>query len=112
MLLEVQQLISRYGGAMTLVHKGTQTALRAFLQETRSKSRENAEVSATPLGESHRGLFVYIGPVFPAAAEGDTLVYQQRYFTIRRAEAVMVGDKAVYTWGICVERGAEAEWES
>lgn len=102
------KMIRSYGSTMTLVQDGEEIQIRAFLQDTHSKSQENARREFSPLGEVHRGLFVYIGPAQPLAAEGDEIRYQDRFFELRRAEPVMVGDEIAYCWGLCVEKGGES----
>ncbi len=104
------RLIGRYGNDMTLVHNGQKRAIRAFLQNSRSKSRENARREMLPFGEADGGLFVYLGPAEPAAVRGDQLVWQGRQFVLRRAEPVTVENRVVYTWGLCVEKGGEGSW--
>ena len=103
----VEKMIRRYGNEMVLVQSGRQTAVRAFLQETRSRSQEYAQREFSPLGEICRGLFVYIGPAEPLAEMGDRIRFGDRCFEVRRAEAVKVNDETLYCWGLCVERGAD-----
>lgn len=86
--------------------------IRAFLQETASRSRENTELEAGPLGRVPMGMFVYIGPAQPEAAVGDTLVFLDRCFELRRAEPVVVEGRKAYCWGLCVEKGSDTAWGS
>ena len=104
----VEKIIRRYGNEMVLVQNGKQTTVRAFLQETRSRSQEYAQREFSPLGEICRGLYVYIGPAEPLAEMGDRIRFGDRRFEVRRAEAVKVNDKTLYCWGLCVERGADS----
>lgn len=104
------QLLARHGSDMILVQGEEQLQIRAFLQESGSKSKANAQRVFTSLGESYRGLFLYIGPVTPTAQEGDTLLWQERNFELRRTEMVIVDGKAMYCWGLCVEVGGESTW--
>ena len=106
------KLLRLYGNDMQLHHGGQTFQIRAFLQDTRSRSKENAQREFTPLGQVFQGRYVYIGPVTPAAAEGDMLTFQGRRFELRRAEIVTVSGKAAYCWGLCVERGGESTWGS
>lgn len=91
---------------MVLIRDGLRYHIRGFMQETRSKSQDNAQREFSPLGEVCLGLYTFIGPVEPLAMAGDRIEYQQRVFEVRRAEAVMMGNKTMYCWGLCVERGA------
>lgn len=112
MLEAMDKMIRRYGTAMVLVHDGQEQPVRAFLQETRSRSLGNVRREFSPMGELPRGMHVYIGPVEPEAAVGDLIVYGQRIFQMRRAEPVMVGDDKAYCWGLCVEKGGDSQWGS
>ncbi len=108
----MRQRIRCYGSDMVLIQSGQAYAIRAFLQDTRSRNEENLRRDFSLLGEQFRGRFVYIGPVEPAAKEGDTLTFQGRIFEFRRAEPVYVGNEAAYCWGICVEKGGDSTWGS
>lgn len=105
-------MIACHGNEMLLTHGGQQHSIRAFLQETRSRSRENAQREFSSLGECFLGRYVYIGPAAPEAAVGDTLEFSGRSFSLRRAETVYVGGKAAYCWGLCVEKGGDTAWGS
>ena len=105
-------MIRRYGTAMVLVHDGQEQPIRAFLQETRSRSQGYVRREFTPLGEIPRGMYVYIGPVIPEAVAGDLILHGQRIFEVRRAEPVTVGDEKAYCWGLCVTKGGDRQWGS
>lgn len=110
MLQAMQKMMRHYGSDMVLIQETGRHSIRAFLQETRSRSQENARREISPLGEIRKGLHVYIGPVTPMAVTGDRIVFQQRVFEVRRAEPVMVGQEMAYCWGLCIEKGGEDEW--
>ena len=109
---QMEKMIRRYGSPMVLRQDGAEYEIRAFLQQTRSRSQSHAERQLAPLGEVPKGLFVYLGPVTPQIAEGDMLVYRQRNFQVRRAEPIVVGDSVAYCWGLCVEMGGDHIWGS
>ncbi len=104
--------ICRYGNEMVLSHEGQHHTIRAFLQDARSTSKDNARRDFSPLGELFKGRYVYIGPAEPAATVGDTLRYQGRVFELRRAELVAVNNAPAYCWGLCVEKGGDGTWGS
>lgn len=108
----VEKLMQRYGTPMTLQKDGESFPIRAFLQDTQSRSQENAKQDMSPLGRIGTGMYVYMGPVEPAAAAGDYITMDGKCFQVRRAENVMVGSKAAYRWGLCVEKGGEDTWGS
>lgn len=106
----IDKMIRRYGTPMTLVHDGGETAIRAFLQETESRSAGGAEWEVMPLGQVPKGVYVYIGPVTPEAVAGDDLLCRDKKYQLRRTQLVMVGENPMYCWGICVEKGGDAVW--
>lgn len=110
MMRDTERMMACYGVPMTLVRGENEMPVKAFLQESRSRSQENAQRAFGPLGEEPKGLYVYMGPVEPAARTGDLLRYAQRIFEFRRAEPVMAGEEPVYIWGICIEKGGDADW--
>lgn len=112
MLHSIEQMILHFGTPMVLEKAGQLLPLRAFLQQTRSRSKENSQREFGILGEVPKGLYVYIGPAEPEAAVGDVIHFQQRIFQLRRAEPMMVGTKTAYIWGLCVEKGGEGTWGS
>lgn len=97
---------------MVLRQESGEHEIRAFLQATRSRSKDHATREMTPLGEVAKGQYIYIGPVEPMAQTGDELLWQSRIFEVRRAEPVMVGEDPAYCWGLCVEKGGESTWGS
>ena len=105
-------MLRKFGSTMRLVQGGSQKSIRAFLQESRSKSKDSAGREYSLLGEIPKGVFVYIGPATPEAQVGDILIYQERRFQLRRVEMITVGDKKLYCWGLCVEKGGENAWLS
>lgn len=112
MLRAIEKMIGQYGTPMTLVQDGAETSIRAFLQETRSRSQGNAEKAVSLLGEIPGGVHVYIGPVSPEVETGDILLCRRKKYEVRQAEMVMVGEKNAYCWGLCVEMGGDDGWGS
>lgn len=108
----IDKMLRQYGTPMTLIQGEQQTQVRAFLQETRSKSIHGTQREFIPLGEVPKGIYVYIGPVEPVAAAGDLIRYRDKLLELRRAESVMVGEAAAYCWGLCVEKGGDGQWGS
>ena len=106
----VGKILNTYGTAVTLCHERTEYEIRAFFQPVRSKSWQYAESNYSPLGEIPRGQYVYIGPVDPQAAAGDTVWVEKKAYLLRRTELVWDGDSPVYCWGLCLEKGGEDNW--
>ena len=110
MLRAIQKMIRRYGCAMVLCNSKGEHPIRAFLQETRSKSLDSIRRETAPLGEIPKGTYVYIGPADPAAQPGDTLQFQGKTYEFRRAELICARDSELYCWGLCVRKGSEGIW--
>lgn len=108
----LSKLIRRYGASMTLVKDGEENSIYGFLQESKSKSTENTHRQFLPVGELYRGRYVYLGPAEPMGEMGDLLIWKDRVFEIRQAEAIFFEDLPVYCWGLCVERGGDGTWGS
>jgi len=108
----LEKIMDRWGTSVTLRSGGADTDFKAFLQETGSRTWQNMEKVFTPLGEVPRGQYLYLGPRKPVPQVGDVLIMGGRIFELRRAEEIYYGDKPVYCWGLCVEKGGEDTWAS
>ena len=106
----VAKILNTYGAAVTLLHEGQTHEIRAFFQPVRSKSWSYLNGDYSPLGEIPRGQYVYIGPVEPLAAAGDTVMVDGKSYWLRRSEPVRDANGPVYCWGMCVEKGGEDTW--
>ena len=106
----VEKILNQYGASLTLCQGQEETQVRAFFQPVLSKSWQYLEGNYSPLGEIPRGQYVYIGPVSPAAAVGDTVRVGEQAYLFRRTELVNAGDRPAYCWGICVEKGGADTW--
>ena len=106
----MEKLMSRYGTDMTIVSGGNETTVRAFFRAVNSKSWQNMESVVSLLGEISRGQYVYIGPAGVAVREGDTLNLGTKSYLFRRVEAYYFGNRPIYLWGLCVEKGVNDTW--
>ena len=106
----VEKVFRRWGADMVLQQAGEAFNLRGMIHYSGSKSWRNMEKQFTLLGEVPGGQYVYIGPVQPAAAAGDTLVSGGKAYELRRVERVYLGNVPLYCWGLCVEKGVEPVW--
>ena len=107
---DVKQIMDGWGTELILEKAGEQYAVKAFLQEHRSKSQEYTQQDYGPLGERPRGIYLYIGPAEPAAEEKDLVRYGEKILEFRRAEPVMLGSSVLYIRGLCVEKGGQVQW--
>ena len=106
----VEKILETYGIAAKLQKEDGAFVMRIFFQPVRSKSWQYLEGNYSPLGEIPRGQYVYIGPVEPAAASGDTLIINTKAYWLRRTELILDANGPVYCWGLCVEKGGEDTW--
>ena len=108
----LDRIFKSYGTEVTVVHKGNRTTVRAFFMPTTSRSWQNMEHVYTPLGETPRGQYNYIGPADVEADLGDLLIVGQRRYFLRRSEVIRDSQGVIYRWGLCVERGGIDDWGS
>ena len=106
----VDKILRKYGVPLTLVRGTESWEVSAFFQPVRSKSWETSDSDYSPLGEIPRGRYVYIGPLEPEAAAGDTVILESKAYLIRRSEVIRDGNGPVYCWGLCLEKGGEDDW--
>ena len=106
----IGRVLSKYGTALQLCRGEQQWTVRAFFQPVRSKSWETSDSDYSPLGELPRGRYVYIGPLEPEAAAGDTVLLDGKAYLMRRSEVVRDEKGPAYCWGLCLEKGGEDDW--
>ena len=108
----IEGLLRKYGTQMLLCHADAEKTVRGFFRAVNSKSWQSMESEATLLGEITRGQYAYIGPVSVKVQEGDTISLGEKNYLFRRVEPYYYGNQAVYTWGLCVEKGVNDTWGS
>lgn len=106
----VSTILRQHGTQMTLRRGGTEQTVKGFFQPVRAKSWQSLVNQETPLGEVYRRQYIYIGPADVAVSEGDQLTVGEKCYFLRRVELYRYGDEAVYTWGMCVEKGVDDTW--
>jgi len=108
----VDGILRQYGTKMTLEQNGNTVSVKGFFQPVRAKSWQSVVDLATPLGEIPRRQYVYIGPAGVAVSDGDVLTVGEKSYFLRRVELYYYGDEALYTWGLCLEKGVNDTWGS
>ena len=103
-------MMEKYGTAVQLCRGGETWIIKAFFQSVRSKSWDFSDSDYSPLGEIPRGRHVYMGPVEPAAAAGDTVCVADKAYLVRRSEIIRDGQGPAYCWALCLEKGGEDTW--
>ena len=106
----MEKSMVRYGTDMTIVSGEEELTVRGFFRAVNSKSWQNMESVVSLLGEISRGQYVYLGPADVAAREGDTLNVGTKSYLFRRVEAYYFGNRPIYLWGLCVEKGVNDTW--
>ena len=102
----VEKILARWGSELVLVSGAERVRVRALLQHTASKSRQNMLPGYGALGKNPGGQYVYIGPGSVPVREGMTLLSEQSYL-LRRAEPVHFRGNVLYYWGLCERKGGE-----
>ena len=110
MVQTVRGVLEKYGTDMILTGADTEKKVRGFFRAVNSKSWQSMESEATLLGEITRGQYAYIGPADGGAKEGDTLSLGGRNYLLRRVELYYYGNRPLYQWGLCVEKGVNDIW--
>lgn len=106
----IRRMMEKWGTAMRLCRNGAQWDVKAFFDSVRSKSWDVSDSDYSPLGEIPRGRHVYMGPLEPEAAAGDTLWVGEKAYLVRRSEIVRGGRGPLYCWALCLEKGGEDTW--
>ena len=102
--------MEKYGMPVQLSRGTSICQVWAFFQSVRSKSWDLSESEYSPLGEIPRGRHIYIGPLEPEAAAGDTVWVADKAYLVRRSEIIRDGKGPVYCWGLCLEKGGVDDW--
>lgn len=100
----MDRLFRRWGTEMVLRQGSREWHFRGMLQHSGSKSLQNAQWRLSPLGQLQGERYVYIGPAIPAPRTGDMLICRGETYELRQSEQVMLGNRPVYNWGLCVRK--------
>lgn len=105
----MDRLFGLYATEATLLQDRGERTVRVFLQSVNSRSWQNMEQVASPLGMIPRGQYVCILPA-GTAEEGDRLDVGGKVYLICRLAEMTVQSGSVYQWGLCREKGGEDNW--
>ena len=102
-------ILERYGQSVTVVQDGRQTACMAFLQPALETGTDWFQNLPTPLGETRRDRWLYLGPADVALTDfkDGYVAWAGFRFDLRAAQPVCVGDETVYWWGLLAPRARE-----
>ena len=107
-----EKILRQYGTDMTICSGSHRKTAPGFFQPVNSTSWQSIENEASPLGETSRGQYTYVGPADVQVKEGDTLELGSRQYLLRRVEPYYYRNEIVYLWGLCVEKGVNDTWGS
>ena len=106
----IEKVMRRYGLQMTLARPEETCVFRGIFQHTGSKDWHNMEKSYSLLGQIPRGQYMVMAPIGVRLEMGDRLLVGERRFSVRRVETVYWQNRALYSWGLCVELGRDDQW--
>jgi hypothetical protein len=105
----VDKIFRRYGVPIT-IQSGTSTyTVRGFVQHTATSARRHLLPEYTPLGQMPQGHYLMLLPLYQVNENG-MLMYNGKWFIVRRMERVWLGSIAIYDWCLCEERGERDLW--
>lgn len=110
MVYTIDKILKRYGTGMKIKHGQQEESFRGFLLPSRSKSLQNLEKEFSPLGQVPDGMYVLLAPAHLEAECGDAVILGDKGYELRRVEKVIYGDKVLYIWALCREKGGEDIW--
>ena len=110
MVYTIDKILKRYGTGMMLKHGQQEESFRGFLQPSQSKSLQNLQKGFSPLGQIPDGMYVLLAPADLEAECGDSVALGDKSYELRRVEKVMYGDRPLYIWALCREKGGEDTW--
>lgn len=106
----VDGILQKYGTTMYLSHDGYILPVKGFFHPFRTTSWQNVVNVASPIGEISRRQYIFVGPADQELHEMDILMVGQRHYLFRRVEPYYYGEKVVYQWALCVEKGVNEQW--
>lgn len=110
MVQTIDKILKCYGTGLVLKHGQQKESFRGFLQPSRSKSLQNLEKDFSSLGQIPDGMYVLLAPANISAESGDLVLMGENAYELQRVEKMMYGDRVLYIWGLCREKGGEDTW--
>ena len=108
----IKEILAQYGAILTVCHGETQTACRGFLRPVTGKYWQNMEHVFSDIGQVPRGQYVYLGPPEVPLVQGDRVILEGTAYLVRRGECILLGDRCLYYWGLCIQEGTEDTWST
>lgn len=106
----LEKILGCYGRVLEIRSADQVYEVRAFLQPVTGRGENMIRIDNSPIGREEEGQYVYIGPVDPAAREGDLILDEDSVYVLRRCETVDALGGSAYRWGMCIRKGGEDTW--
>ena len=103
----LETAMRQYGTDMKVSCDGKVISVRAFLQPSRSKARQETQMEYSPLGQIPMEQYVYIGPAEPVVKDGDLVEAAGVWYRMHRTEPVYAGGGILYYWALCRKKGGD-----
>lgn len=105
----VEKIFRRYGVSITVQETSGVSVTYGFVQHTATSARKHLLPEYTPLGELPQGHYLMLLPLY-AVQVGKQVMYNGKWYIVRRVERVWLGKTAIYDWCLCEERGEADTW--
>ena len=105
----VRSGLTRWGSRLQAVYTDRTEDFRAILEPVTSNALQNMRRQMAGLGQVPGGQFLYLGDRDISRAE--FLRRNGLCFLPRRCEAVCLGDRVLFYWGLATPVGEESEWK-
>ena len=105
----VNKIFRRYGVPITVETSVGTSIIRGFVQHTATSARRHLLPEYTPLGEIPQGHYLMLLPLYGVQV-GQMLMYNGKWYIVRRVERVWLGNTAIYDWCLSEERGEKDQW--
>ncbi len=109
----VSKLIGKYGTRVTLSEGDIKTETRAVIQPLMYKNKMYIGSDIVPLGFLDKGHYLMVAPSdIPVKNYRKLVIFDgDKGYTVKRSEAVKVGDEVIYIWAVLTVYADEMEDE-
>lgn len=108
----VNTILRQYGTHIRITGAAGEQTVKGFFQPVRSKSLQSIVQEDSPLGRVSRRQYIFIGSADLEMGENQVLILGEKQYLPRRVEKYHYAGEPVYTWCLCVEKGADDTWGS
>ncbi len=103
---KIKSAFDRFGLCVEVEHRGERCAAKAFLQPITAEKRDEP-FSVGVLGAVDERCWRYLGSADAAVTEGDRIVCGAQQYLVRRAAAVMAGERVTHYWAVVSKEVSE-----